>query len=367
MLLFIAKPSDPMCFGIVLPLILHPDEKFVKLWKGLADAEPSWDLLQTQDHHSDNETAHGSTLCPPPRESPPPHTLFCVSFADTARWEEMTTCSYTADTALELQDWCSATLHLSSLGTPVAGLVGGHSTVVPQSSSHCTSFDTSRDNKTTTDPRSSPSGSSFENSENNEATDSKSLSLSSSFGTRDSYDLDRTNLDEFSLAGPNKALLTEPWQKEEHPPEHAQLFEVVAHRSIMTVGRTLRATILYLDLDATLFSKVLHPLSMKIRVSDADNDMACDSWLKGPVNIQSSHPAMEIDADGRRVLRFVFFAKSLQITQEGRYRLSYTVELSVLPRIHLAFFEMERISELEEKGYLRLRQVGYHTEIDLVM
>ena len=50
---------------MALPLILHPDERLIKLRKGLANAEPSWEFLQAQDHHHDRETAHDSTLHPP--------------------------------------------------------------------------------------------------------------------------------------------------------------------------------------------------------------------------------------------------------------------------------------------------------------
>lgn len=48
LIILIAAPPEPQHFAIILPQVLHADDKLVRLWKGLSDARPSWKLLQDQ-------------------------------------------------------------------------------------------------------------------------------------------------------------------------------------------------------------------------------------------------------------------------------------------------------------------------------
>jgi hypothetical protein len=145
-------------------------------------------------------------------------------------------------------------------------------------------------------------------------------------------DEDRTTLDEPSLARVDTGLLTELHQKEARPLQIRRVIEVVSPRFIETVGRNLRVPILSVELDAT--TSVHHPPSMEIRLM-SDIDRPCNIWLQGPGknNMYSEDPVvihgryLDIvsDDNGSWLLRFVFFAHPLRITNEGRYRISYTV------------------------------------------
>ncbi|KAJ0100691.1 hypothetical protein J7T55_000108, partial [Diaporthe amygdali] len=48
LLVFIANPQEPQTFVLVLPLVLHTDEKLAKLWKAMADTESAWVFLHMQ-------------------------------------------------------------------------------------------------------------------------------------------------------------------------------------------------------------------------------------------------------------------------------------------------------------------------------
>ncbi|KAH8763808.1 hypothetical protein F5883DRAFT_559785 [Diaporthe sp. PMI_573] len=69
-LVFIANPQEPRAFVLVLPLVLHTDEKLAKLWKALADTESAWVFLHTQyplpDQGAHQEITYNSISHPKP-------------------------------------------------------------------------------------------------------------------------------------------------------------------------------------------------------------------------------------------------------------------------------------------------------------
>lgn len=69
-LVFIANPKDLQAFVLVLSLILRTDEKLAKLWKALADTEPAWVFLHTQnplpDQGAHQEITYNSISHPKP-------------------------------------------------------------------------------------------------------------------------------------------------------------------------------------------------------------------------------------------------------------------------------------------------------------
>lgn len=159
---------------------------------------------------------------------------------------------------------------------------------------------------------------------------------------------DKTILDETSLASVNKALLKEPRKEEArsiepktavngcqvrssiHKPENPQciwyISEKVAPRHVVLIGKPMRASIVYLDLDATAFAHVPRRLSMQIHLSEALDNTPCDpSWLLGPKCFDNVY-LTEGYRDSRRVLRFIFIISSLQLTREGCFHLVYTFQ-----------------------------------------
>ncbi|KAH8743614.1 hypothetical protein F5883DRAFT_592306 [Diaporthe sp. PMI_573] len=70
LLVLIANPPEPHAFILILPMILHTDEKVVKMWKASADTKPVLPFLRAQyplpDQRLHQEITHNSAHRPHP-------------------------------------------------------------------------------------------------------------------------------------------------------------------------------------------------------------------------------------------------------------------------------------------------------------
>ncbi|KAH8744728.1 hypothetical protein F5883DRAFT_588814 [Diaporthe sp. PMI_573] len=70
LLVLIANPPEPHAFILILPMILHTDEKVVKMWKASADTKPVLPFLRAQyalpDQRLHQEITHNSARRPHP-------------------------------------------------------------------------------------------------------------------------------------------------------------------------------------------------------------------------------------------------------------------------------------------------------------
>ena len=136
---------------------------------------------------------------------------------------------------------------------------------------------------------------------------------------------DKTTLNEPSLASMDIRPLTEP-QQSAFLLSH--VIETLSPRHLETPGRNLRVPILFVELATNL----VHPPFVEVHLLD-DLNVPVNMWSKGPgkknpedpVVIHSRYREPAIGNDGSSLVRFIFCGKSLKITMEGRYRLSYLV------------------------------------------